>query len=186
MIEYSDLKTNSSDNVSLKYTSFVTDGEVKPYTRNKEKTSPGHSGYIHNESFTLGKMVNEYMSNKFSKLNDNGDTSIHVTLKEFWIEQFPIGNTMVYGNVDIDSVIVANIQIKVDVVQNGTKKSKVIIATSEGQYMPKFVSVTSNSGKTTTTETYRDPNSKSIQISHAININKAIMRLNSYLNEISL
>lgn len=81
-------KVNSTENVSFQFESNIADGLIKPLDKDKVKEVSGHPGFNHTESATLGRMLNEYMGNKFANLSPNGKTVIKSTLKDFWIEQY--------------------------------------------------------------------------------------------------
>ena len=46
-------KVNSAENVSFQYESNITDGLIKPFSKDKIKEVAGHPGFNHTESSTL-------------------------------------------------------------------------------------------------------------------------------------
>ncbi|MCP5062928.1 MAG: hypothetical protein GY936_10735 [Ignavibacteriae bacterium] len=180
-------KTNNVESVSFQYASSIVDGSTKPFERDRAAEVSGHPGFDHTQSSTLGRMLKEFMGNKFSKLSPNGTTSIKATLQDFWVEQYlSDGNT---GNVvlkalagrAVNMICLTKIKVKLVVNKNGKESSKVITGTSEDTYVTSKAAGASadvNSGK------------NSIEHTHARNINKAnnkvIMMMNSYFEEIGM
>jgi len=168
---YMGTKTNTKDFVTLSFKSNVLDGKIIPYKKDKAG-SVGGVEYTHGESTILNNMINEYMSNKFSKLNAGSDIQIEVTLKDFWIEQYSTdsGGMQVLkalAETPANYMCTAKLKLEVHVKVNGEDKVKLITATSDN----------SNQGY-------------SLDRAHAENINKvnnkAIMLMNAYFEEIGL
>ena len=180
-------KVNSAENVSFQYESNITDGLIKPFNKDKVKEVSGHSGFNHTESSTLGRMLNEFMGNKFAKLSTDGTTIVKATLKEFHIEQYSIdsGGKQVFAALfggEINMMCVAKVKVILSVNRNGEDLTKIISITSEDTFV---------SGIGTGTSTSNIHKGKdSVQHTHARNINKAnnkvIMMINSYFEEIGL
>lgn len=180
-------KIDTKDTVSFIYKSDVTDGLIKPYEKDKVKEIPAHAGYNQTESTTLGRMINEYMGNKFTNLSPNGKTTITATLKDFWIEQYSTDSggkqalTVLVGG-EINMVCVAKVKVLLTIIQNGEESTKLISTTSEDTYVQGVGTGTS------TSNIYRGKDS--IEFTHARNINKVnnkiIMMVNAYLEELGL
>ena len=180
-------KINSSENVLFQYESNVTDGLVKPFDRDKVKEVSGHPGFNHTQSATLGRMLNEFMGNKFAKLSPSGTTTIKATLKDFWVEQYSTDSgasqaLAVFAGGEINMMCVAKVKVLLTVNRNGEEMTKIISITSEDTFV---------SGIGTGTSTSNIHRGKdSIQHTHARNINKAnnkvIMMMNSYFEELGL
>jgi len=180
-------KMNSTDEVSFQYESNIADGLIKPFTRDKEKEATGHAGFNHTQSSTLGRMINEYMGNKFSNISPSGATIVRATLKDFWIEQYSTDSgasqaLAAFAGGEINMITVAKVKVLISVTKNGEELTKIISITSEDTFVSGIGTGTS------TSNTYRGQNS--IQHTHATNINKAnnkvIMLMNSYFEEIGL
>ena len=169
-------KVNSAENVSFQYESNIVDGLIKPFDKDKLKEVSGHPGFNHTQSATLGRMINEFMGNKFTNLSSNGTTTIKATLKDFWIEQYltDTGGRQVmvalFGG-EINMICVAKVKVLLTVNRNGEDLTKIITVTSEDTYGSEAGTGTS-------------------QHTHARNINKAnnkvIMIINAYFEEIGL
>jgi len=180
-------KANSAENVSFQYESNITDGLIKPFSKDKIKEVAGHPGFNHTESSTLERMVNEFMGNKFAKLSPNGTTIVKANLKEFWIEQYSIDSggkqvfTALFGG-ETNVMCVAKIKVILSVNRNGEDLTKIISITSEDTFVSGIGTGTS------TSNVYRGKDS--VQHTHARNINKAnnkvIMMMNSYFEEIGM
>jgi len=180
-------KVNTSENVSFIYESNVVDGLIKPFDRDKVKEVAGHPGFNHTESSTLGRMLNEFMGNKFSNLSPNGETTIKAVLQDFWIEQYSTDSggkqvLAVLAGGEINMICVAKVKVLLIVNRNGEELTKIITVTSEDTYVSGIGTGTS------TSNIYRGKDS--IEHTHARNLNKAnnkvIMMINSYFEEIGL
>jgi hypothetical protein len=180
-------KTNSTEKVQLQFDSNIVDGMIKPFEKDKVKEVSGHPGFNHTESATLGRMIKEYMGNKFVNYGDSGDTKISATLTDFWIEQYSTDSTgkqvlAVLGGGEINMLCVAKVKLLLKVNRHGEELTKIISASSDDTYVV---------GVGTGTETsYLYKGKNSIEHTHANNINKVnnkvIMLMNSYLGEIGL
>lgn len=180
-------KVNSNESVSFQYESNVTDGLIKPFDKDKTKEISGNPGFNHSESATLGRMLNEFMGNKFAKLSPSGKTIVKATLKDFWIEQYSIDSggkqvlaALVGGEINI--MCLAKVKVLLTVIKDGEELTKIISVSSEDTYVSGIGTGTS------TSNIYRGKNS--LEHTHARNINKAnnkvIMMINSYFEEIGL
>ncbi len=177
-------KVNSSNDINFKYNSKVVDGLVKPFDKDKLKEVSGHPGYNQTESSTLGRMLKEYIGNKFTKISPKANNKIEVTLEDFWLEQYSTdgaGKQVLVALVggEINTMCVAKIKVLVSVYKDGKNNTKVLSTTAEDTYVAGVGTGTS------TSNIYRGKNS--IEYVHASNINKAnnkiIMMLNAYLEE---
>jgi hypothetical protein len=180
-------KTNGSEKVSFSYESNVVDGLIKPFEKDKVKEVSGHPGFNHTESSTLGRILNEYMENKFSNLDPNGQTTVRLILKEFWLEQYSTdsnGKQFVAAMFGGETNIKCAAKVKAILIVNRNDKEliKNINITSEDFYVSGIGTGTS------TSNIYRGKNS--LAYTHANNINKAnnkvVMMVNSYFEEIGL
>lgn len=182
-----EIKTNSSEAIRFQYSSNISDGIIKPYTKDKEKEVSGHIGFNHSENSTLEKMLNEFMSSKFAQLADDGKIEIKIALVDFWIEQYSIDSNgkkvlvaLVGGETNIMCAAKAKIHVTTNL--NGELQEKDISATSEEAYVAGVGTGTS------TSNIYRGKDS--LENTHARNIdnanNKILIILNRYLEEIGL
>jgi hypothetical protein len=85
--------TNILQTVAFEYESKISDGIVKPCEKDRGPEQSSHPGYLHTESRTLERMLNEYMSHKFFQMNPDAKIRIKVTLTDFWIEQYLTDST---------------------------------------------------------------------------------------------
>lgn len=171
------IETNNKDNISFKYVSEVENGKIVPYTKGKQKPVMGDPGYNHTEASTFGYMIKEYINSKFVNISDNGDVIIKITLKYFWLEQYPTESTgmkalKMIALVTPDLMYVVKLRALVEVQKDNESNSKIISATSEGIY------------------SQLSGSEKSIPIFISKNIDKAnnklVMMINSYLEEMEL
>lgn len=171
-------RTNSSDKIKFEFETFVPDGQMKVYTKNKVKETGGK--FTHTESTALKTMLNDYMFNKFSQFDMGDDVIIKVILKDFWIEQYitdsggtqaiKILDTILSGTAHKSNYLIsAKLKIQITVIKDGKENVKMIMATSDG--------------------TSYSQNAAPMAI-HGENVNKvnnkAIMLINSYFEEIGL
>lgn len=180
-------KTNMSESVSFQYVSNIQDGLIKPYDRDKSKLVPGHLGFNHTESATLGRMLNEYMGNKFTNLSPDGETTIKATLQDFWIEEYSTDTgaqqaLAAFAGGEINRLCVARIKVLLTINRGGEETSKMISVTSEDNYVTGFGTGTS------TSLVHRGKDS--LEHTHARNLNKAnnkvLMMINSYFEELGI
>jgi hypothetical protein len=172
-------KTNSSDNIKFEFETLVPDGQMKAFTKNKEKEIPGSMPFTHTEATTFKMMLEDYLSNKFSKFNIGDDVIIKIILKDFWIEQYNTDSDGVKAIQALDTlfngkahksnfIISAKLKIQISITKDGEEKTKMITVTSEGA-----------------NHAYGAPMSI-----HGENVNKAnnkaIMLINAYFEELGL
>lgn len=181
------IKVNSAENVSFQYESNIVDGLIKPFNKDKVKEISGHPGYNHTQSATFGRMMKEFLENKFANFSSNGTTNINATLKDFWIEEYSTDSggkqiLVALAGGEINMMCLAKVKVIISVKRNGEDLTKIITVTSEDTYISGVGTGTS------TSNIYRGQGS--IEHTHARNINKAnnkvIMMLNNYFEEIGL
>jgi len=178
-------KVNSTEKVNFTYESKIIDCLIKPYNKDKEGEITSHPGFNQTESSTLGRMLNEYFGNKFTQLNQGGDSEIKVVLQDFWIEQYSTdsqGQQLLAAFVggEINTMCIAKVKVLLIVTKNSEESTKIISTSSEDSYVQGIGTGTS------TSNIYRGK--ESLEYIHARNINKAnnkiIMMINSYLEEL--
>lgn len=171
------IETNNKDNITFRYVSEIENGKIVPYTKGKQKPVMGDPGYNHTEASTFGSMIKEYINNKFVNISDNGDVIIKITLKDFWLEQYPTESTGIkalkmIALVSPDLMFGVKLRAFVEVQKDNESNSKIISTTSEGIY------------------SQLSGSEKSVQLFISKNIDKAnnklIMMINSYLEEMKL
>ncbi len=177
-------KTNGKENISFEYKSNILDGVIKPFGKDRSEEQAMHPGFGHSESVTLGRMLKEYMHNKFSKISQDGETKITILLKDFWIEQYSTESkdkqsmVALFGG-EINIISIAKVKVQFTINRRGKEEIKVVTATTEDVFV-------SGIGTGTTTS-FAHRGNDSIEYVHARNINKAnnkvIMIFNSYLEE---
>ena len=168
------LKTNRSNSVSLEIISSIIDGEIVVSGKDGEGTT---GKVIVNEGSAITKMLNEYMSAKFTKLSDKGDVQIKISLLEFSLQDYNTQGTglkilgSITGSVREPRIVTAKIKAVLDITRNGKVETKNLIASSEENYIGEFTSEVSNRA-----------------VAHSINSanNKILMQINSYFEEIGL
>ena len=180
-------KVNSDVIVSFQYESKVTDGLIKPYDKDKTKEVSGHPGFNHSQSTTFGRMLNEFMGNKFAKLSPSGTIIVKATLEDFLIEQYSTDSAgkqvlAALAGGEINIMCLAKVKVLLTVIKDGEELTKIISVSSEDTYV---------SGIGTGTSTSNIHRGKdSLEHTHARNINKSnnkvIMMMNSYFEEIGL
>jgi len=178
-------KINSKDAVSLNYSSKVQDGLIKPYRRDKLKLRSNHQGFKQNINSVFGRMLGEYMTNKFSKYNANTSTStpINISLEDFWIEQYAVDSpggqvaTVLFGG-GINHMCVATVKVHISFFHDGQDYAKRFEASAEDIFIEDMETDNYNQGK------------DSIQNIHGRNVqracNKVLMFMNNYFEEIGM
>ncbi|MCF7839761.1 MAG: hypothetical protein K9N22_03190 [Candidatus Marinimicrobia bacterium] len=177
-------KANSGITIAYSFKSEVKDSTIIPYTEGKTAPVMGHSGYTHTSTAAIGRMINDYISNKFMNLDPGADTKLSVTLKDFWLEEYSTSSggkmlavALVGG--EIDMICIAKVKIHVALEKGGEIIERMITGSSEDTYVSGVGTGTSSSN------IYKGKNS--VQHVHAGNINnagnKAVMMLNAFLEE---
>lgn len=82
------VKPSQTKTVSYEYVSHVPDGEIQTCAKDIRKARSGSDTYVHSESSTLQKMIREYLSMKFARLDKDADPKIKVVLKDFGLEEY--------------------------------------------------------------------------------------------------
>jgi hypothetical protein len=179
--------TNTLQSVAYEYESKVSDGIIKPCGKDKGPAQKGQPGFIHAESTTLKRMLNEYMSNKFIKMAPDANTRIKVTLTDFYIEQYTTDSTgkavmAAFFGGEVNSVCVAKVKVLVNVNRNGVDYSKVLVGSGEETHVAGYGTGTKTS--------YLYKGKDSIEHVHAKNINNAnnkiLMLMNRYFENMDL
>jgi len=120
------IKTNSNDNVVLNFSSNVVDGKQVPFKKGKIPPSPGQIGFNHTESYSLNKMAQEYMSMRFLKFGQSDGVVVDLKLRDFWIEQGPIGSFAEQLLATTKFEVESHIDVVVTVTINGNTETKII------------------------------------------------------------
>lgn len=118
------IKTNTTEKVSFEYTSRVTDGKMPWLGKNKEPLTG--TAITHSESAAFGRLVSNYISNKFTAITPNGTTQIKVSLEDFYVQLYSDDNAdieMLFGN-DANYEIVATVNVVIIVVKENTGYSR--------------------------------------------------------------
>lgn len=126
----------TSKEVAITIKSYVRDGEITPYLKDKVELVPMHAGYLHLENIVLSKMIYDFLNIKFMEVNKSADTKIEVTIKEFWIEQYINDSTTeqvmaAFGGITNTIMISANIVAQFEATKGGEKYNKKIIVSGE-------------------------------------------------------
>lgn len=170
------IKTNSSQAVTFTFESNVVDGKQKPVDNNHETVS-AHPGWIVNESTTLGAMLNEYMNNKFLKLNQGTDLSIKVVLETLEIMQGKVpgqstGTAILEGLAGIgQGMFEVRLSLLLEIDDGNDKKVKRLSVTTQDTY--------------STATTAPPPERVLGGIIEKAN-NKVLMLINSYFEELGI
>ena len=134
------IKVNSKDAITYKFTSDVQDGLFKPYEKDKSKLVSGNGNYQITPFSTLNRMLDEYITNKFSNLNENSDNVLDIKFKDFWIEQYTNDSggsqfaAAMFGG-EIGFICVAKVNVEVKFLKNGEEIIKKFNATAEDNYV---------------------------------------------------
>jgi len=130
------IKTNSKDNVVFNFKSNVVDGKHIPFNKGKIPYTLEPWSFKHNESYTLNRMTQEYLSMRFLNLGKSGEVVINLTLNDFWVEQWDPGSVgervgegllAVLSGVDVSKFEVeAHIDASITVTKDGKTETKII------------------------------------------------------------
>ena len=179
--------TNVLQKVAFEYESKISDGIIKPCEKDKGPEQGSHPGYLHTESTTLERMLNEYRTHKFFQMNPDAEIRIRVTLTDFWIEQYLTDSA---GNVvksassgdEVTSVCSAKVKVLVTINRKGVDYSKILVGSAEETHVSGF-------GKEAQ-KSYRYKGQESVEHAHAKNINQAnnkvLVLMNRYFENMDL
>ena len=121
------IKTNSKDNVVFNFKSNVVDGKHIPFNKGKIPYTLEPWGFQHNESYTLNRMTQEYLSMRFLNLGKSGEVVINLTLNDFWVEQWSLGSVgeqLIFGESKFE--VEAHIDASITVTKDGKTETKII------------------------------------------------------------
>lgn len=141
------LKTNRQVTVSYEVFSNIQDGKI---TVLREEGAGATGSVIINESAALKRMIDDYMFARFSKISDNSDIKIVITLQSFIVRDWSTESTgmvvlrAVVGSSAYSRMVSARIVAAIDVTQRGATETKTIIANSEETYIGEFTSPNGN------------------------------------------
>jgi hypothetical protein len=175
--------------VTVEFSSSIQDGLVIPYHQDKELNSR-ESGYYLSQNTTIHEMLNEYNRKKFPSQETDDILKIFIHLDDFWIEEYITDNETIrflsfLGGLGSGSstnyMLTANMFLTVKLLKDGELLTKTIFVNFENTFRTGGGGEESKSnygGMTSLTGT------------HALNINhinnRAIMILNTYLEELGL
>jgi hypothetical protein len=171
------LKTNKQDVVAFEVVSNIQDGEITV----AGKDGVGTTGKVTvTEGSVLQRMVNEYMTAKFTKMADSGDVKVKITLKDFSLQDYNTQSTgmQVLGALAGGSasyrqprIVTAKISAVLEINRGGNEETKNLIASAEENYVGQFTSEVSNKA-----------------VADCINSanNKILMQMNAFFEEIGM
>jgi hypothetical protein len=171
------LKTNKQDSVVFEVTSNIHDGEITV----AGKDGVGTTGKVTvTEGSVLQRMVNEYMTAKFTKMSESGDAKVKITLKDFSLQDYNTQSTgmQVLGALAGGSasyrqprIVTARITAVLEINRGGQEETKNLIASAEENYVGQFTSEVSNKA-----------------VADCINSanNKILMQMNAFFEEIGM
>jgi hypothetical protein len=179
-------KSNGKVTINYNYESKVSDGVISLYDKGKGEVNE-YNKISHTENLSLKSMIKEYLENKFTKIQENGNVKINVVLEDFNVEMNIVGGdekawsvSLVGG--EMTTILTAKVKVKLNIVNDGKVYEKNIATSADENYV---------SGVGTGTQTsnlYRGADSWELTIAKAINSanNKVVMMMNSYFEEIGL
>jgi hypothetical protein len=168
------IETNNAVTIMYDFSSQVTDGETKFYTKDKEKIDNGHTAAIITESATLKRMLANYMGAKFTTIVPNGSISIKIILQDFWLETYTenMAQALLFGVNNLNTMYTANIKVLVVITKDGQEHTKVLQTSSDD--VQSGQSIGQNSWENVVGRVINDTN------------NKVLMLLNAYFEELQL
>lgn len=171
------LKTNKQDVVAFEIVANIQDGEITV----AGKDGVGTTGKVTvTEGSVLQRMVNEYMTAKFTKMADSGDVKVKITLKDFSLQDYNTQSTgmQVLGSLAGGSasyrqprIVTAKISAVLEINRGGNEETKNLITSAEENYVGQFASEVSNKA-----------------VADCINSanNKILMQMNAFFEEIGM
>ncbi|MEK6678997.1 MAG: hypothetical protein AABY39_06235 [Nitrospirota bacterium] len=138
------IKSNTKEKIAFEYKTKIQDGEITPNAKDQEKGAAFlGSGFLaekysHTESATFGKMVTEYLNNKFLNIQSNALTKVVVSLEDFTLENYAAESAgqqvltkLVLTSRTTNFVFSAKVRVLVTVIRNNKEFTKIITGTSE-------------------------------------------------------
>jgi hypothetical protein len=171
------LKTNKQDSVVFEVVSNIQDGEITVAGKDGE----GTTGKVTvTEGSVLQRMVNEYMTAKFTKMSVDGDVKVKITLKDFNLQDYNTQSTGMQvlsafaggaAAVRQPRIITAKITAVLEITRGDQEETKNLIASAEENYVGQFTSEVSNKA-----------------VADCINSanNKILMQMNAFFEEIGM
>jgi hypothetical protein len=171
------LKTNKQDSVVFEISSNIYDGEITVAGKDGE----GTTGKVTvTEGSVLQRMVNEYMTAKFTKMSENGDVKVKIILKDFSLQDYNTQSTGMQvlsafagGSAAVRQprIVTAKIIAVLEINREGQEETKNLISSAEENYVGQFTSEVSNKA-----------------VADCINSanNKILMQMNAFFEEIGM
>lgn len=131
------MATKSSKRPSVSYAFESRIGSEPIDTIDSITGQPNRVPFINTEAQTLDTMLRDYLALKFTRLADDADANVKVTLARFWVDRKNLvsaGEMImagVAGTGQYSVVFVANVVLEVSVTNNGKTTTKDITATGE-------------------------------------------------------
>ncbi len=176
------INTSPKQTVAFYYASQIQNGMIKPCNRGTREVQSSHPGYTHNENASLERMLRDYVSMKFTNLDDSSDTKIKVTLRDFWLEQYSTDSAgkiwlAALGGGEINVMVVANLDLVYEIFRGGQPVTKVVLVSGDSAHVAGIGTGTS------TSYIHRGRESIEFRVAEAMNVanNKAIAMLNHFL-----
>lgn len=176
------IKTSPTQTVAFEYQSNVADGLIKPSHKDTRDIQSGHPGYMHTENASLERMLRDYLSMKFTSIDNSANIKVKVVLRDFWLEQYSPDSKakqilVALGGGEINVIIVANLEIAYELTNGGSPVTKVVRVSVDSTHVAGVGTGTS------TSYAYRGRDSIQFRVADAINAanNKAIVMLNLFL-----
>lgn len=79
------ITTSSHRGLNFTYSSLLPDNKIPIYRQNKSALT-NNRNYTCDQSGTLQRMLNQYLSNKYHELSTDADLKMQVTLTDFYME----------------------------------------------------------------------------------------------------
>jgi len=169
------IRSNRQETVMLEIVSNIQDGQIA--VMNQDETRETGKVVIH-QGTVLRRMVNDYMSVKFSRLDNSGETKITVTLREFTVRDWSTESTgmqvlrALAENPRDPRMVSARITATINIVRsNGTEETRNFISSTEEHYIGQFTSEVGNRAFATAVNNAN---------------NRLLMQMNAFFEEIRL
>ena len=101
------ITTSSHRGLNFTYSSLLPDNKIPIYRQNKSALT-NNRNYTCDQSGTLQRTLNQYLSNKYHELSTDADLKMQVTLTDFYMEHYTTSSAGIQAIsilVDDDSIV---------------------------------------------------------------------------------
>lgn len=131
------ITTSSHRGLNFTYSSLLPDNKIPIYRQNKSALT-NNRNYTCDQSGTLQRMLNQYLSNKYHELSTDADLKMQVTLTDFYMEHYTTSSAGIQAIsilVDDDSIVnymvSAFVTVEVSLEQDGVKVQRSFSASAD-------------------------------------------------------